>query len=148
MDTTEELNGTYYYHGIENVTAQELFWIIFVEEFAKHEGLAIESAAMIISGLPLIPKKKGLGKSTWGTSVASKASRKIFKDMRFVGPVETPVGFMKTRMTSKIGTAVGRYAPYVGYVQAMIVFSIIAKETRNKYNLIARPEHRIEWTPF
>lgn len=31
--------------------------------------------------------------------------------MRFVGQVETPVGFMKTRMTSKIGTAVGRYAP-------------------------------------
>lgn len=36
MDTTEELNGTYYYHGMDNVTAQELFWIIFVEEFVKH----------------------------------------------------------------------------------------------------------------
>lgn len=68
--------------------------------------------------------------------------------MRFVEPVETPVGFMKTRMTNKIGTAVGRYAPYVGYIQAMIVFAIVARETRNKYNLIARPKDRIEWTHF
>lgn len=48
MDTTEELNGTYFYHGLDNVTAQELFWLIFLEAFAKHEGLAIEIAAMII----------------------------------------------------------------------------------------------------
>jgi len=148
MDTTEELNGTYFYHGHENVSAQELFWLIFLEEFSKHEGLAIETAATILSGWPLIPKKKGLGKSSWGTCVASKMSRRIFKDMHFIEPVETPVGIWKTRWTIRVGTAVGRYVPYVGYVQAMIVFSIVAKETRNKYNLIARPDDRIPWTYF
>lgn len=149
MDTTEELGGTYFYHGMDNVTAQELFWLIFLEAFAKHEGLAVETAAMIIAGWPLIPKQKGLGKSPWGTSIASKTSRRIFKDMRFIEPVETPVGIMKTRMTSKIGTAVGRYAPYVGgYIPAMIIFGVVARETRNKYNLIARSKDRIEWTYF
>jgi len=148
MDTTEELNGTYFYQGLDNVTAEELFWLIFAEAFARHEGITIESAAMIISGWPLIPKNKRLGKSTWGTSIASHVSRKIFRDMRFSHPVETPVGFMKTRMTSKVGTAVGRYAPYVGYIQAIVIFGIVAKETRLNYNLIARPEHRIEWTYF
>ncbi|RYJ12655.1 hypothetical protein C5Y41_20400 [Rahnella variigena] len=149
MDTTETLNGTYFYHGHANVSAQELFWLIFAESFAEHQGLAIETSAMIIAGWPILPKPKGLGDSTWGTSVASKLSRRIFKDMRFVEPVATPIGFMKTRMTKSVGAAVGRYAPYVGgTIPAMIIFGIIARKTRNKYNLIARPKDRIEWTYF
>ncbi|UHM90292.1 STM2901 family protein [Rahnella victoriana] len=149
MDTVEEINGTYFYHGLANVSPQELFWLIFAEAFAKHEGIAVETASMIIVGWPIIPKFKGLGKSTWDTSIASKACRAIFKDMRFINPVETPVGLMKTRMTKSIGAAVGRYAPFVGgTIPAMIIFGVIARETRNKYNLIARPKDRIEWTYF
>ena len=54
----------------------------------------------------------------------------------------------KTRQTNKVGAVVGRVVPFVGYAQAVIVFALVAKETRNKYNLIARPKDRIEWTYF
>ena len=33
MDTTEEINGTYFYRGHSNVTPGELLEIIFLEEF-------------------------------------------------------------------------------------------------------------------
>ncbi len=38
MDTTEELNGTYFYKGLSNLTAGELFFFVFLEE-AKQLGV-------------------------------------------------------------------------------------------------------------
>ncbi|YCI28705.1 hypothetical protein M1E08_17785 [Erwinia sp. PK3-005] len=32
MDTTEELNGTYFYNGLPNLTNYELFFWILLEE--------------------------------------------------------------------------------------------------------------------
>lgn len=37
MDTTEEINGSYYYHGHPNVTPGELYDLIFIEQ--RNEGL-------------------------------------------------------------------------------------------------------------
>ena len=54
----------------------------------------------------------------------------------------------KIRYTNKVGAVVGRAVPYIGYAQADIVFAIVARDTRNKYNLIAQLEHRIAWTYF
>jgi len=62
--------------------------------------------------------------------------------------VETTIGMGITRQTNKVGAVVGRAVPFVGYAQAVIVFALVAQETRNKYNLIARPKDRIEWTYF
>lgn len=150
MDTVEELGGTYFYHGNANVTPQELFWLIFAENLADHIGIEVETAATILAGLPLVPKRKVLGASGSRTSIASKVAREIFKNARFPEGmrVETTIGMGKTRLTNKIGTAVGRAVPYVGYTQAVIIFAMVSRETRNKYNLIARPKDRIAWTSF
>ncbi|QMI03638.1 STM2901 family protein [Citrobacter sp. RHB25-C09] len=150
MDTVEELGGTYFYHGNANVTPQELFWLIFAESLANHTGISVETAATILAGQPLVPKRKVLGASGSRTSIASKLARRIFKDARFPGGmrVETTIGIGKSRHTNKIGTAVGRAVPYFGYSQAVIVFAIVARETKQKFNLIARPNDRIAWMYF
>lgn len=150
MDTTEEINGTYFYHGHANVTPQELFLLIFVENLADHMGVSVETAVTILTGLPLVPKRKVLGASGSRTSIASKLARRMLKDARFPGGirVETIIGMGKVRSTNKIGAVIGRAVPYVGYAQATIIFSLVARETRNKYNLIARPKDQIAWTGF
>jgi len=150
MNTIEEPGGTYFYQGNANVTPEELFWLIFAENQANHLGVSAETAATIFSGQPLIPKRKVLGASGSRTSIASKVARRIFQDARFPDGmrVETSIGMGKTRVTNKIGAAVGRAVPYVGYAQAMMIFGVVARETRNKYNLITRPKDRIAWTYF
>ncbi len=55
MDTFEELNGTYFYHGHTNVSAGELFNLIFLQNFADSFGMDIGSAATILIGQPYIP---------------------------------------------------------------------------------------------
>lgn len=39
VDTTEELNNTYFYAGRPNLTAGELFFMIFCEEVAEQLGI-------------------------------------------------------------------------------------------------------------
>lgn len=150
MDTVEELGGTYFYHGNANVTPQELFLLIFAESLADHLRIEIETAAMILAGLPVVPKRKVLGASASRTSMASKVARRIFKEARFPGGVriDTIIGMGKIRSTNKIATVIGRAVPSIGYAQAAIICVIVAGETRNKYNLIVRPKDRIAWTYF
>lgn len=149
MDTTETLTGTYFYHGHDNVTAQELFWLIFLESFSNHTGIAIETAATILAGQQILPKRQVLGAKGNKTSIASKMARRIFKDARFPDNLRvTTIVSGNVRQTNKIGAVVGRAVPYLGYAQAVIVFAIVAKETRNKYNMIAIPKDRITWTYF
>ncbi|OOB85807.1 STM2901 family protein [Leclercia adecarboxylata] len=149
MDTTEELGGTYFYHGNANVTPQELFWLIFAEGLANHLGIEVETAAMILAGQPILPKRVVLGSKVKRTSIASKLARRIFKNARFPGGVRVKTSVLgHARYTNKIAAVVGRAVPFIGYAQAVIVSTIVAGETRNKYNLIARPKDRITWTSF
>ncbi|HED3877655.1 hypothetical protein QDQ93_06590 [Enterobacter hormaechei] len=150
MDTVEESGGTYFYHGNANVTPQELFLLIFAEGLANHLGVTVETAATILAGQPILPKRKMLGASGSRTSIASKVARRILKGVHFPEGmrVETIIGMGKTRQTNKVGAVVGRAVPFVGYAQAVIIFALVARETRNKYNLIARPKDRIAWTYF
>lgn len=57
MDTTEELNGTYFYRGYANLTNGELLSIIFLEEFCNESGVDSVSAAAILSGQPWLSTK-------------------------------------------------------------------------------------------
>lgn len=147
MDTTEELNGIYFYHGHANVTRQELFWLIFLESFANHTGWEVETAAMVLAGQPILPKRVVLGSKMKRTSIASKLSRRIFKDARLPGGMKFETSVLgHSRATNKPGAVVGRAVPYIGYAQAAIIFAIAARETRNKYNLITR--YSIEHSNF
>lgn len=38
MDSVEELNGTYFYKGIANISASELFFWILLDEIAEQMG--------------------------------------------------------------------------------------------------------------
>ncbi|ANI83277.1 STM2901 family protein [Kosakonia oryzae] len=155
MDTVEELNGTYFYHGHTNVSAGELFNLIFLENFADSFGLDVASAAMVLIGQPYIPVsgKLAAGQNTPGTSIASIVSRKILRDARFPfgwRPL-APVGKLRSLKmvpSNKIATFVGRYIPYVGYAMALVAVQQVMSKTRTQYNLIARPQDRIKWTYF
>ncbi|CNH61148.1 membrane protein [Yersinia aldovae] len=149
MDTVEELGDTYFYHGYSNLTPGELFNLIYLENFSNHLDLEISAAALILSGQAWVPAPgKPIGAKK-GTSIASMLSRKVLNDMRFPNGKRllTPVG-NRMQPTNKIGSFVGRYIPWVGYGQLVITLMVVAKETRNKYNLIARPKDRIEWAAF
>lgn len=39
MDTVEELKGTYFYKGIANISAGELFFWIILDEINKYQKL-------------------------------------------------------------------------------------------------------------
>lgn len=149
MDTVEEIHDTYYYHGHPNVTPQELFLLIFAESLADHLGVEIETAAMILAGQPILPKRVVLGSKVKRTSIASKLARGIFKNVRLPNGMKLATTVMgQTRTTNKVGTVVGRAVPYIGYAQAVLIVTLVAKETRDKYNLIARQKDRIAWTYF
>ncbi len=149
MDTTEELNGTYFYNGHANVTQQELFWLIFLEGFADRTGWGVETAAMILAGQPILPKRVVLGSKVKRTSIASKLSRRILKNVRLPWGMRIETSVMgHSRATNKLGAIVGRAVPHIGYAQAVVMLAVVARETRNKYNIIVRPKDRIEWAYF
>lgn len=155
MDTTEELNGTYFYHGHANVTPDELFDLIFIEQLADALGITTEAATLVLTGQPLIPVsgKLAAAENTPGTSVASVLCRRLLKDARFPFGVRpyAPMGKLsKLKMvpTNKIASFVGRWIPFIGYAQLITMFFLVMKHTRDKYNLIARPKDRIQWTSF
>lgn len=59
MDTTEEINGTYFYRGHSNVTPGELLEIIFLEEFCMELGIDAVSGAAILGGQPWLARYSG-----------------------------------------------------------------------------------------
>lgn len=155
MDTTEELNGTYFYHGHANVTPGELFDLIFVEQLADSLGITTEATTLVLIGQPVIPVsgKLSAATNTPGTSIASVLCRKLLKDARFPFGVRpyAPMGKLsKLKMvpTNRIAAFIGRWIPFIGYAQLLIMLQVVAKHTRDKYNLIARPKDRIQWTSF
>ncbi|HEG0620358.1 TPA: hypothetical protein SB604_001758 [Yersinia enterocolitica] len=156
MDTVEELGGTYFYQGHTNLSPAELFNIIFLENFADHTGMEIGAAAMILSGQPYIKVtgKLSAASATPGTSVASKVSRYLLKDLRFpynlrpYSPVGQNLSKLKMVPSNKIATFVGRYIPWLGYAQLVTILMVVAQDTRTTYNRIARPKDRIQWTYF
>nr|WP_234886427.1 hypothetical protein [Salmonella enterica] len=50
MDTTEEANGTYWYHGHANVTSGELFDLIFIEQLADSLGITTDAVMLVLIG--------------------------------------------------------------------------------------------------
>lgn len=54
MDSVEELNGTYFYKGIANISASELFFWILLDEIAEQMGGFddLGAVALILLGQP------------------------------------------------------------------------------------------------
>lgn len=153
MDTTEELNGTYFYGGYTNVTHVQLFWLAGVQVVSEHPGLAAADAAMVLAGHPLIPTRaKPLG-ATRGTSVASLTSRYLL-NYRFPKGILLPalngktISQLHVSWTSHLGAFAGRNVPWLGWIMTFTAVCNIFNDIRSTCNRVARPEHRIQWTYF
>ena len=73
MDTVEELNGTYFYAGRSNLTASELFFMIFVINTANQFGVKdIAAVAALFSGVNNQVTRAKPGDAIPGTSRVSK----------------------------------------------------------------------------
>lgn len=93
MDTVEELNGTYFYAGRSNLTASELFFMVFCENVVDQLGLGLVdfgAVVAIVSGRNTLPTRTKPNGAEKGTSYASKASRKVFKKAQFPFGIKLP----------------------------------------------------------
>jgi hypothetical protein len=153
MDTVEELNGTYFYAGKSNLSAGELFFMIFCETTVDQFGFGVAdfgAVIAILSGRNDLTTRTKPRDAIEGTSHASKAARKVFKNAKFPFGKRLPTwigGYtpwtVKRKMVAKIGTFVGRTIPLLGIIIiASDVSQIIYRSVRD-YNLIARENDKL-----
>ena len=151
MDTVEELNGTYFYAGRPNLTASELFFMIFCEQFANQLGVDdFASIVAIVSGMNTLSTRGKFAGATPGTSLASKGARKLLRNTKFPWGIELPTivggyspGSLKVIMTRKLSTFVGRAIPVVGWVILANDIAQITYHTLSKYNSVAKGDDKI-----
>jgi hypothetical protein len=153
MDTVEELNGTYFYAGKSNLTAGELFFMIFCENTVDQFGLGIADFAAIValySGVNNQTTRNKPQTAISGTSRISKKVRTVFKEAKFPFGIQLPTwigGYtpwsVKRRMVSKIGTFVGRTIPLIGELVIISDVSQIIYRSIRDYNNIARGNDKI-----
>ncbi|MCL2893575.1 STM2901 family protein [Brenneria tiliae] len=152
MDTTEQLNGSYFYGGLTNLTPGELFFWIMVDVTAEHFTDAKEVASDILAAAAIYAGRNSIAVSgkfataTPGTSWASKLARQRLQKYKLPFPLPTIIGNpfkMKVIMTHKLGTFVGRTIPVVGWMVLAADVSQITWKVTNRYNLIASKEDKI-----
>lgn len=151
MDTTEELNGTYFYAGRKNLTASELLFMIFCESMANQLGVQdFVAIVSIVAGLNILSTRGKFANATPGTSYASREVRKIIGNAQFPWGLELPTlvgGYLprklKIIMTHKISTFTGRAIPVVGWVILSNDVAKIVYNTIRNYNAIARGNDKI-----
>jgi len=148
MDTVEELNGTYFYKGIGNLSAHELLFWVFLDNVEKQLGIQdIGAIAAILLGDNSIPVSGKPLTATPGTSYASLFFRKHLniRVKRNIFPTLTKgsVQNFKFRMVNNLGVFVGRAVPVAGWILLASDVSRIAFNTTVEYNRIARGKDKI-----
>lgn len=149
MDTTEQLNGTYFFDGMSNLSAGELaFWIV-VDEAQKQLGVAdIFALALIIGGIPMIPTRTKIdaAKATKGTSPLSWTMRNIIKhklETRWRSPTWKTMLNGQWAKTNSLGGLIGRWLPWIGVAITAYDLTTITYNSIRRFNLIVKPEHRV-----
>lgn len=151
MDTVEQLNGTYFYAGQSNLSAGELFFMIFCENVVDQFGILDFGAVVsIFSGMNNQTTRTKPRDAIEGTSRASKVSRKVFKNAKFPFGMRLPTwigGYTpwtaKRKMVAKISTFVGRTIPLFGILVIASDVSQIAYRSVRDYNLIATERDKL-----
>ncbi|GDX04437.1 STM2901 family protein [Buttiauxella sp. A111] len=149
MDTVEELNGTYFFNGLNNLTAYELLFWILVDETEKQLGIKdiIGVASLILGNNSIHIPGKPLT-ATPGTSHASLFFRKhlSYKFKKRILPTLTKKSFslrgVKVFWVNNLGAFAGRAVPVLGWVILAYDVSMISFNTVSRYNTIARPEDK------
>ncbi|MEQ4532222.1 MAG: STM2901 family protein [Mixta sp.] len=141
MDTTEELNGTYFYNGLYHLSAGELFFFIFLEEASTQLGVNdIATLALIILGQPHLDTRNKPAGATQGTSFLSEYLRTWLKIKVRRWPTLTNESIKHLRFSyvNNLGAFVGRWIPILGIVYLLSDVTVIAWKATNKYNTIAK----------
>ncbi|ELW8247481.1 STM2901 family protein [Yersinia enterocolitica] len=150
MDTVEELNGTYFYKGMINLSAPELLFWVMIDAVEEQLGVQdmVAVASLILGGNYISVPGKPLT-ATKGTSPASLFFRKnlryIFKSR--VLPTLTQKSFslrgIKIFGVNNLGAFVGRAVPVVGWVILANDVAQISIKTATRYNNIARMDDQL-----
>lgn len=148
MDTVEELNGTYFYKGVCNISAGELFFWIFLDKINEQFGGIADVVAMscIVLGMPILKTRGKPYGTTAGTSIASKHLRQILNvelPRRLPTFTEASITTLKPKYVTNLGAFVGRWVPVVGWVLIASDVTQIAYKTVTTYNTIAHENDRI-----
>ncbi|WP_321806828.1 STM2901 family protein [Burkholderia sp. BCC1993] len=150
MGAAEKVGGVYYYYGMDNLTAGELFFWIMVDESMNQLGVDdAVSIGMILLGKNNLSTRVKPGGAIKGTSRASQFSRRVFQKAQFPFGLKLPtlvggpVRDLKVRMVRNIGTFVGRTIPVAGWVILASDICIIAHKAANHYNRVAREGDRL-----
>lgn len=151
MDTTEQLNGTYFYGGLTNLSPGELFFWIMIDVTAEHFTGAkdVISAAALYAGQNSIAVPGKLGGAMSGTSWLSVQSRKLLNNYHLPFRVPTLVSkrenvfAIRVQMTHKLGSFVGRTIPVIGWVVLGVDVAQITWEATVRYNRIVNKGDRL-----
>ncbi|EPT7065106.1 STM2901 family protein [Cronobacter turicensis] len=148
MDTVEELNGTYFYKGISNISAGELFFWIMLDEINDYFGNIgdLLTISLILLGQPILKTRGKPRGATPGTSIASAAGRR-WLNIELPRPLPTftnaSIKTLRPMMTRNLGAFVGRTIPVVGWVLLAKDIATITFNVMNKYKKIARGNDKI-----
>jgi len=153
MDTVEQLNGTYFYGGMTNLTPQQLWWAITIVVVSDYLEISVVDASLVISGQPILGTRTKPGTATAGTSIASKylskwLNYKLPHGFRLPTLTGKSIATLKWTSTNNLGRFVGRNVPWLGWVLTFMTIYQIENDIKNTYNRIALPKDRIEWTYF
>ncbi|MRS89077.1 hypothetical protein GJV04_03355 [Enterobacteriaceae bacterium RIT714] len=148
MDTVEELNGTYFYKGINNISAGELFFWIMLDEVGEQMGGIgdLDAVALILLGQPVLSTRQKMRTATVGTSVASVYARRYLNiTLPFSLPTFTNKSLktLKPMMVNNLGAFVGRAIPIVGWVLLANDVATIVYKATSRFNKIVRESDKI-----
>lgn len=148
MDTVEELNGTYFYNGMINLSASELFFWVLIDSVSEQMGDIgdLATVALIILGQPLIGTRRKFRTATEGTSVASIYARRYLDiELPFRLPTFTNASlkYFKPMWVNNLGKFVGRAVPVLGWILLANDVATIAYKATTSYNRIARGADKI-----
>lgn len=137
----------YSYNTLTNLTREELFlWIAVDETLNQVGGIDAAAALAVLSGQPFLPTRGKFGGATKGTSVASVVSRHLLKQQM---PIALPtltgasLSTLKITFTKSLGAFVDRLVPGVGWAILAYDAVQIMRATVQKYNQTARREDRL-----
>ena len=146
MDTIEELNGTYFFKGLSNLSPTELYFWIFLDETSKQLGVDdLVTLALIILGQPIKgTRSKPIG-ATKGTSYLSYYLRQWLRVEVKNWPTLTTGSIKRRKFTyvSNLGAFAGRWVPILGIIILAFDVSSISYKTTTRYNLIARGNDKL-----
>jgi hypothetical protein len=146
MDTIEELNGTYFFKGLSNLSPTELYFWIFLDETSKQLGVDdLVTLTLIILGQPIKgTRSKPIG-ATKGTSYLSYYLRQWLRVEVKNWPTLTTGSIKRRKFTyvSNLGAFVGRWVPLLGIIILAYDVSSISYKTTTRYNLIARGNDKL-----